>query len=525
VSILTNAASPADGGITAETLARVRQVVEANQVRAISTQTGLQGYDLAAPAQVVVPQVTPLTNATPRVKGKGNDVHHFKSITSLGWNTSTTSFPGATNEGGLPSQASLTVAPLYNVFRSITTLQSITEEARLRDRSLMGDLVSMMISQIIIGLKLTEEAWLTIGSDYLWPPAVPLTPTTTTTGGTIGAGTYYVSVSATNGSGETFATQAAATVTTTGSGSTISCTYFTVPNATGYNVYVGTAAGTQYKQVAANFATPSGALPTQNVLNMAGNASFTLSSLTTSGSTVPTASTAITVKDTGSVNPNGPIVFNGMLALIFGAGNSAYGSVNGAPTSAFTAAGTFANAVSLGTNLGLNTMTPHVIQPQSSAGTLAYTDLDKLLLWMWMDSRADPDVLYCSAQDQGTVTTLLLNNSGTRVILNQTDSLGEITANARVTKFVNPYTGKMVDVQILPMLPQGTLIAASKRLPYPVAGFDGPVVKVITNLDYFAQEFMPTLNNPYYAAAGRVDETMEISFLGGFGAITGIIPS
>lgn len=504
--------------ITSETLARIQQSLTS---RAITTQTGLQGYDLAIPAQVVVPEVTPVVNSIPRVHGKGNDIHHFKSITSLGWNNTGASFPGATTEGATSGTLNRTVTQLYNVFRSITTTDSVTMEAYLRDRSLEGDMQAMMLAQAIIALKLTEEAWLTNASDYLWAPVTPLAPTTVGTGGTIAANTYYLAVTALSANGETFATPAPATVTTTGTTSTISLTFFTQPNATGYNVYVGTSAGTLYKQLATNYST--GALPTQNVLNMGGSMTITLTSITASGSTVPTANTAMTAKDT---NYNTPIVFNGIMALIFGAGNVAYQSVNGQPNNTFTASGANAGTYQPNSNaLGINTMTPVVLQPASSAGTLAYSDIDKLLLGMWYNARANPDFLAASAQDFGTLTNLFLNNNGTRVILNQGIDSADVTANARVSKFVNPYTGKTTNVEIWPMLPQGTIIAGSRKLPYPVQGFDGPVMKVITNRDYWALDFQPTLANPYYAVQGRIDETLEIAYLGGFGALTGIMPS
>ena len=503
------------GLITAETIARVQKSLE---TRAITTQTGLQGYDLSVPAQVVVPQVTPVVNNTPRKQGPGVDVHHFKSITSLGWNSTGAAYPGATTEGATTNQLSRTVAQLYNVFRSITTTDSLTIESYLRDRSLMGDLQAMMLAQSIVALKLTEEAWLTNGSDYLWALPTPLAPTTSTTGGSIAAGTYFLSVTATNANGETFATQAPATVTTTGTTSTISLTFFTEPNATGYNVYVGTVVGTQYKQLATNYA--GGAVPTQSILSMAGNMTITLVSLTTTGSTVPTGNTAMTAKD---ATYNTPVVFNGYMSLIFGAGNTAYTAVNGQPTSAFTASGTSAAGYNP-SGVGTNTMTPLILQPAAGTGKLAYSDIDMLLLGGFMNARADYDYLAASAQDMGTMANLFLNSNGTRVVVNQPE-VGNVTANVRVSRFANPYTGKMVDLELWPMLPQGTIIAGSRKLPYPVQGFDGPVSHVITNRDYWALEFPPALANAVYAVQGRVDETLEIAFLGGFGAITGIIPS
>lgn len=77
---------------------------------------------------------------------------------------------------------------------------------------------------------------------FLTPPAAPV-PTTATTGGTVAAGTYPVSVTYVNALGETTGS-ANGSVTTTGSTSTI-----TVPSpaaqsgATGWYAYVGQAGG------------------------------------------------------------------------------------------------------------------------------------------------------------------------------------------------------------------------------------------------------------------------------------------
>ncbi|MFX8871858.1 hypothetical protein ABTM94_19180, partial [Acinetobacter baumannii] len=91
---------------------------------------------------------------------------------------------------------------------SIATDQSVTVQAQIRGESLEGDVKARRFAELIYALKITEENWLTHASDYLWSPATPLAPTTKSTGGTIADGTYYVFVSATLGSNETFATQA-----------------------------------------------------------------------------------------------------------------------------------------------------------------------------------------------------------------------------------------------------------------------------------------------------------------------------
>ena len=79
------------------------------------------------------------------------------------------------------------------------------------------------------------------GATPLSPPTAN-TPTTSTTGGTLPAATYYYVVTALNALGETTASNEVL-VTTTGSTSENTITWAAVTGATGYNIYRGTAAG------------------------------------------------------------------------------------------------------------------------------------------------------------------------------------------------------------------------------------------------------------------------------------------
>ena len=120
-----------------------------------------------------------------------------------------------------------------------------------------------------------------IGGKYATHIAVPVagTPTTSTTGGTLAAGTYYYKVTATGnaivgGAGETTGS-VEKSVTTTGTTSSVSLSWPAVTNATGYKVYRGTAAGGEnvYYTTTTNSFTDTGASAT-------------------GGGAVPTASTA-----------------------------------------------------------------------------------------------------------------------------------------------------------------------------------------------------------------------------------------
>ncbi len=503
--------------ITDETIALVRQAREAELTRAINLASGLIGYDLHAPAQVVVPIYTPLVNQLPRVTGPGVDIHHFKAITSFGWN----GVVGTVDENQSPAEVNYTIANLYNIFQTIGVGNSVSFKAQWRGRMLEGDIKSKRMAELLYALKLVEENWLLTMSDYLWAPPMPMI-VGSATGGTITAGTYWIAVSANSANGETFATKAnPASVTTTGTTSSIAVTIFTVPNAVSYNIYVGTAAtgAVWAKQVAANV---GGNL---NVLNqpantMLGSFTVTLNSVTTGTVALPAANTAMVAMS--SVN-NLPLTFNGLLALLYGAGNTAYAGPNQQPNNLFSAAGQNLSGLS---NLGLNTMQPIVVQPAAANGKLAYSDITGILLAMWLNARANPDVCWVSATDNITLTNLLANSTAVRYVIDTTqpNSQNQLLLGQRVTKMLNPTTGKMIDIEILPFLPQGTIIFGSRSLPYPVPGFDGPTMKVIENISYYGLDYPPTKANPAFSFADYVDETLEVNFLGGFGVISGIIP-
>lgn len=69
-------------------------------------------------------------------------------------------------------------------------------------------------------------------------------PATATTGGTIPAATYFIKVTATNANGETLPSNEQSQVTT-GTTSTLTVNWGAVTGATGYNIYIGTAAGVE----------------------------------------------------------------------------------------------------------------------------------------------------------------------------------------------------------------------------------------------------------------------------------------
>jgi len=99
--------------ISDETVELVRQAM-ADTTRAITTTSGLLGYELETPAKVIVPAITPLVNLLSRRRGRGIDVVHWKAITSF----DTARNWGAVADGATPSQVTYAVAALQNTMQT-----------------------------------------------------------------------------------------------------------------------------------------------------------------------------------------------------------------------------------------------------------------------------------------------------------------------------------------------------------------------------------------------------------------------
>src|SRR5579875_426821 len=214
----------------------IRMIAQAAVQRAITVGTGLTGYDLEESSKALVPVMTPLRNKLKRVRGKGAPNHEWRAISSF----DTGRLSGVSTEGGAPSRVTYAAAPMKNPFRTLVLANDVTFDAEWTGVSLEGSSVAKRRQELLWQLFIVEERALLNWSQYLMVPPSPLV-TTSPTGGTVAANTYWVQVTATNADGET-TPSAVAKVTTSGTTSTITIQLFTVPNAANYNVYVGSGA-------------------------------------------------------------------------------------------------------------------------------------------------------------------------------------------------------------------------------------------------------------------------------------------
>lgn len=470
----------------------------------VTTATGFVGYDLKAPAAMLIPFMTPLLNMTPRQMGVGIDVHHWKAVTDFFNGSGPQSVIGSVSDGGTPSFVSRSVVPMQNTFQTIGLQDSLTFQSQWRSRNFEGDLRGLLSAQLLYALKLVEENWLITMSDNLWTPPPPLVTTAITGGSLVATNPYWFAITSVNATGETPSTGILGPYTiASGTTGSIALTLFTVPNATKYNVYVATAASKPassamwLQSAASNFGGASAL--NQPASPIQGNFSATLTSLTSSGTALSTvtSNSAIVAPD-GSSNPT---TWKGVLGLIY------------------------ANTGAL-SNVGAGGLVTNVIQPAATTGYLALSDIQTLFLNMFNNARANPEYLFVSPQDSITISNLVSANSNTRIVVNADNAASQnnLIAGYRVGKILNEVTQRLVEIVPLPYLPQGTIIAGSMTFPYPVAGYIDPPFRVIMNQDYYGVDYEPTPATPTKWGTGVfVDSTLCIEFLGGFGAINGIV--
>jgi hypothetical protein len=488
-----------------ETIALFRQAQES---RAINVASGLIGYDLEAPAKVIVPVTTPLINMLPRQKGKGIDVTHWKAITSFDTNRSL----GALADGATPTQVSYAIANLQNSYQTIALSNAVTFQAQWRGRSLEGDVRARRTAELLYQLKIVEEKWIVQGSTLLMTPPAPIV-TTATGGGTITAGTYWVQVTATNAQGETLpsalpATSAGPTavVTTTGSTSTITITIFTVPNAASYSVYIGAgstppANGAMWKQTGLTTAQP------------AYGASVSLSNggTTTAGEVVPPTVT-VTLAAPPATSGTNPPASNTAKTLVDGSGNPLM--FDGLIAQALNNA-TTGNGASLGAQ---------VAQPAASNGILALSDLDAILMNMYQQAAGDPEIILMNPVDNVKLTNLVVAAGQLRYVIDAAhpEQSAHVVAPMRVTAYLNKVTGKEIPIVLDRYCPMGMMLFLSLALPYPVPEIDH-AIEIEANQDYWGIDFAVTSSS--WSFANYIDETLKVYFLGGLGVLRGIVPS
>ena len=422
--------------------------------------TSFAAFDLEAPAKLLTPRPTPLRNRIPRKKGVGTS-HRVKRIlgytgTGTGgvgqtWpgitETTTTAFGSINYERGkLISYAADDLVLPYN---SYSLSDSVSFDANF---SGMGyqDLRQLSSTSTLYATMLMEERMMLMArgtaSGYSGALSAPTftkaSPVASGSQVALAATTYYINVTADAGiSGSGFGESILGTEVSevVASGDVLTITVSTpVTGALGYNIYVGTATG------AAN-------LKYQGTLR--GTGTFTIqgagtqgltgnnAAFTTTGAAASRASADTSAYATG---------YDGILPTVLGA-NSGF---NNAINSAFST---------------------------SNPGAEYQTVFARL----YDSVKADPDLVLLNGNDRKQLSDAIKSGSTANYRLTINDpGTGGNTYGSIVTGLQNEVTGKAVDLEVHPWLPQGVSPVLSFTLPIP----DTEVSDVWSN--FMVQDYM-----------------------------------
>lgn len=434
---------------------------------------GLVPYDLEAPAKLLVPRATPLRNRIPRTRGQGTALQ-TKRIT--GWSNSGSggnldqmaffsSESASTAFGPIslrrPAKISYTASDKSYVYRESGLSDSVTMLAEIAGRGYQ-DIRQLSQTALLWASLGAEERQLlfargTGGNGYAGAVSAPvISGATATTGGTIAAGTYQITVTAIAGGGETVVSNRVAQVTT-GATSTITVTVTTEPTgALGYRLYVsqvGGGAGSEtYQQ------------------SFSGNTVTITAPPSAGGAAIPGADS--------TANAN---AYDGYLTVQADPTQSGYVKrVNGSVLTLGDKPWQDAFLQLYGGNLN------------PGGGT---ANGNKLL--------ADPDEIWIDGQTRNSLAQWLKLTASTvsyRLVLNQSDTDGGAVIGAAIGGITNQTTGSMVPLMVHPYMPLGCSLIRSSTLPAPVPDSNITSTSEVRNVqDYMAIDW-PVIQMTYDAS-------------------------
>lgn len=442
-------------GLSADTLASVTASLEAlkgsqpdltkDLTLTSPLTTGLVAFDLEAPAKVLAPRPTPLRNRIPRSRGMGT-AHRFKTIsgftgtgTGVGnlhpgiQDTTQTNFAvaGASqslyyHRGPKISYAGFDTVIPYSQF---SVSDEVTWSAQFAGQGYQ-DIRQLSRTSLLYSTMLMEERMLLMGrgtaSPFVGAMAAPTGITATAraagTGETALTGfttNVYVKVTSDAGAFGESAPSAAVSAAVS-AGQVVDIKFTDSTQALGYNIYASTGASDPGDASRWFMVRSAG-----QTLNAAGTPALAIvlqGALPTTGKVVPAADTSAYLAG-----------YDGILAYCMGP-NAGYNAKINAP---------------------LSTSNPGV-------------EFQKAFQAMYAANKADPDRILLNGADRRQLSDTLKGNAASNYKINLTqDDVTGVTLGDVTVAIVNEVTGKRVELEVSPWLPQGVAPIISDTLPIP----------------------------------------------------------
>ena len=502
---------------TKETLALTKAALnspmspEEALAKGVTVSTGLVYYDLQAPAKNLVPIITPLRNAIPRVgrpTGYGDSAKwkQISALTGSGYDSM-----GWVPEGQRAGTMSYSATQKSAAYVTLGEEDYATYEAISAGEG-FENVESTDSLRTLQKMMLKEESALLGGNGggvILGTPAAPAL-SAAGSGATLPSLTYSVIAVALTYEGWRNATLTAGVATTktiTGAdGST-----FTLSGGSSNKSTNTTQAVTLGQTLSATVAAIQGAVAYAWFVGAAG--SETLQSITGINSAIfnaplATGRQAATVV-TADNSANAGLAFDGLLTQAFNTNNLAY-----------------VNIMSTGV-AGTGT-------PLTASGRGSVVEIDNMLRSMWDNYRISPSVLYVNSQELINITNKVLGTGTSSLLRYDAPASGGMAtpiASGVIEWYFNPFGGANADdgstggvkmpIRVHPNVPPGTIIAWAKDLPAWYQNNEVPnVAEVITRKDYYRIDWPPRSRKREYGV--YAEETLAVYATFGLGVITNI---
>lgn len=464
--------------------------------KAYTTGTGLNFYDLQAPALNLYPVLTPLRNRIPRVKGGGDTATRWRAVTAI----NVGNMNGGVSEGNRGGVQAINVQPYTAAYAGLGLEDSVTFEGQYAAENFENVRATGGV-RLLQATMIMEEGVLLGGNNSM---ALGTTPTPTlaaaTTGGTIPASTAvsvicvaltndglrFSSVASglptnpnrTNADGTTdqvgtgCAKQSAAAAVTTGAGTgtnSVQATVSVVTGAFGYAWYVGAAGSERLAAITTLNSVVIGSLPGAGQL----------------ASALPAQDYSVS-----------PLYFDGIMTQILKPGSNSY--VKFLPTG----------------TAGQGT-------PLTSDGAGGINEIDDAFQSFWDNYRLSPQKMLMSGTTLRAVNKLIIANGGAPLIRMNLDGNGggSIAAGVVIRSYLNKITNTEVDIEVHPNMPDGAIMFESTSIPYPIANVQN-ILQVKCRQDYYQIEW--PLRTRKYEFGVYTDEVLQCYFPPAYGLILNI---
>lgn len=485
----------------------------------VGTAGNIVGYDLQAPARLMLPVITPIRNKLPRKSRAANPgtqsnwkvIDGTKGFTEQGYNNM-----GWVNEGARAGQFTYAATDGSAKYQTIGTEDGLTFEAESAAQG-FEDANSLATFLLLQQMMIKEEMALLAGN-FTLTLGTPTTPTVSASGsGTTLTNTLYsvIVVALTTEGYNNSAVSAGVAVSKTFTGP--DGKQATVNGGSSMKSAAATITPTAGQQINASTPVINGAVAYAWYWGASG--SELLGAITTINSVVITAAAG------GSQNASAITVDHSKNNGTLGGGTNQVSAFDGLMTTAFVQ-GALGNAYVR----ALATGTPGTGTKLTSTGKGTVTEIDALLLYLWQTWRISPTAMFVNAQQQNDLTTLCLNTSSAPLLRINTDTsgVGELSAGAVLRYYTNYYTmdpaGVKIPVLLHPNVPPGTIFFHCERLPAHYVSNETPqVAEVLTRRDYYRIDWPVQTRERQYGVYS--EETLAVYAPFGFSILTNIAPN